>query len=217
MEPAAGDVVTARDDGSARAESRGTEVPTTRDSLLELAAARFVADGYARTSVRELARESERTTGALYGHFRNKAELLAEVIAARIVADLEGRIPAGAALTEGIVEPWRHHRDRSALRALLLEGAAAARQDPAIRERLGRQQAEKLAEWAAMCHESVDSDVIDATPDLEALFTLTWALELGLGVLEAYGIEPPDGDFLAEMVERMLLGQPPARPAAKKA
>jgi len=190
------------------------EEPTTRDSLLELAAARFVADGYSRTSVRDLARESDRTTGALYGHFRSKADLLAEVIAARIVADLEGRIPPGVSLADGIVEPWRRYRDRAGLRALLLEGAAAARQDETIRDRLGPQQAEKLAEWAAMCRQAVDPAVLDAIPDLDALFTLTWALELGLGVLEAYGIEPPDGDFIAGMVERLIGGdQDPASSA----
>jgi AcrR family transcriptional regulator len=187
---------------------------TTRDSLLELAAARFVADGYARTSVRDLARGSDRTTGALYGHFRSKADLLAEVIAARIARDLEDRIPHGVSLSEGVVGPWRRYRERAGLRALLLEGAAAARQDSAIRDRLGEQQAEKLAEWASMCRDAVEPAILDATPDLEALFTLTWALEVGIGVLEAYGIETPDADFLAAMVERLLGG---ADQPAKKA
>jgi AcrR family transcriptional regulator len=195
-------------------ERRRPEEPTTRDSLLELAAARFVADGYARTSVRDLARESDRTTGALYGHFRNKAELLAEVIAARIVRDLEGRIPHGVSLEEGVVGPWRRYRERAGLRALLLEGAAAARQDERIQERLGEQQVEKLAEWAAMCREAVDPEILDATPDLDALFTVTWALEVGIGVLEAYGIEPPDGEFLAAMVARLIGADASAQPAA---
>jgi TetR/AcrR family acrAB operon transcriptional repressor len=193
-----------RYDNNVMAHTARDESPTTRDSLLELAANRFVADGYARTSVRDLARESDRTTGALYGHFRNKADLLAEVIAARIAHDLEGRIPPGVSLAEGVVGPWRHYRERAGLRALLLEGAAAARQDESIRERLGEQQAEKLAEWAAMCREAVDREVLDATPDLDALFTVTWALEVGIGVLEAYGIEPPDGEFLATMVARLI-------------
>jgi AcrR family transcriptional regulator len=191
--------------------ARREDEPSTRDSLLELAGERFVADGYARTSVRDLARESDRTTGALYGHFRSKADLLAEVIAARIAADLEGQIPSGVSLADGIVEPWRRYPDRAGLRALLLEGAAAARQDASIQERLGARQREKLSEWAAMCREAVDPAVLDATPDLDALFTLTWALELGIGVLEAYGIEPPSGDFVASMVQRLLsAGQPAA-------
>ena len=201
---------------TARSAPRADDATTTRDSLLELAAERFVADGYARTSVRDLARDSDRTTGALYGHFRNKADLLAEVIAARIVTELEGQIPPGTSLADGIVGPWRRYRERAGLRALLLEGAAAARQDETVRERLGARQREQLAEWAEMCRAVVDPAELDATPDLDALFTLTWALELGIGVLEAYGIEPPDPDFVAEMVERVL-GQPSPAEAASDA
>jgi AcrR family transcriptional regulator len=196
------------------AAARDEDGSTTRDSLLELAAQRFVADGYARTSVRELARDSDRTTGALYGHFRNKADLLAEVIAARICIELEDQIPPGTSLPDGIVSPWRRARERAGLRALLLEGAAAARQDEALRERLGARQREQLAEWAERCRAVVDPAVLDATPDLDALFTLTWALELGIGVLEAYGIDPPDPEFLAAMIERVLAQPSPDGEAA---
>jgi AcrR family transcriptional regulator len=191
----------------ARAPSAGADAPTTRDSLLELAAERFVADGYARTSVRDLARQSECTTGALYGHFRNKADLLAEVVATRIVEELEEQVPPGASLADGVVEPWRRYRDRAGLRALLLEGAAAARQDEMLRARLGARQREKLDEWAQRCRSAVAPSVLDAIPDLDALFTLTWALELGFGVLEAYAIDPPDPGFVAAMVERLLGAQ----------
>jgi AcrR family transcriptional regulator len=177
--------------------------PTTRDGLLELAAERFVADGYARTSVRDLAREFDRTTGALYGHFRSKADLLAEIIAARI-AELEAQVPPGVSIAEGITGPWRRSEERAGLRALLLEGAAAARQDDAIRDRLGSLQADKLAEWAEMCRESSDPAELADLPDLDALFLLVWAIQLGTGALEAYGIDVPPGDVWAEMISRLV-------------
>jgi TetR/AcrR family acrAB operon transcriptional repressor len=174
----------------------------TRDSLVELATARFVQDGYARTSVRELARESDRTTGALYGHFRNKADLLAEVIATRIAA-LEDDFPSGVALAEGLQQNWRRYAERADLRALLLEGAVAARHDPEIRERLGGPQAERLAAWEDRVREHAADADVDPALDLDAFFKLLWAIELGLGVLEAYGIEPPDAETSAKMVARL--------------
>jgi AcrR family transcriptional regulator len=177
--------------------------PTTRDGLLELAAERFVADGYARTSVRDLAREFDRTTGALYGHFRSKADLLAEIIASRI-AELEAQVPPGVSIAEGITGPWRRSEDRAGLRALLLEGAAAAREDDAIRDRLGPLQADKLAEWAEMCRASSDPTELANLPDLDALFLLIWAIQLGTGVLEAYGIDVPPGDVWADMISRLV-------------
>lgn len=178
----------------------------TRDNLLELATARFVEQGYARTSVRDLARESDRTTGALYGHFRNKADLLAEVIAARIAA-LEDHFPRGVSLVEGLRENWRRSADRADLRALLLEGAVAARHDPEIRERLGRPQAEALAKWADRVREHATEIDLDPALDLEVLLTVSWALELGLGLLEAYGIALPDPEVAADMMAR--LAEPP--------
>jgi AcrR family transcriptional regulator len=199
MEPVVGNPAS----DAATGETARDDAPTTRDSLLELAAERFVADGYVRTSVRDLARESDRTTGALYGHFRSKADLLAEVVALRI-AELEAQVPPGVSIAEGIAGPWRHHDDRAALRALLLEGAAASRHDDAIRERLGRQQAEKLAEWAELCRASADPSELAALPDLDALFVLVWAIQLGTGVLEAYGIDLPDAQTWAEMIARLV-------------
>ena len=174
----------------------------TRDHLVELATARFVEDGYAGTSVRELARESDRTTGALYGHFRNKADLLAEVIATRIAA-LEDDFPSGVSLVEGLQNNWKRSGDRTALRALLLEGAVAARHDPEIRERLGPPQTEALAEWGQRVRDHAAEAELDPDLDLDALFKLFWAVELGLGLLEAYGIELPDPDTSAEMVSRL--------------
>ena len=174
----------------------------TRDNLVELATARFVEDGYAGTSVRELARESDRTTGALYGHFRNKADLLSEVIATQIAA-LEDDFPSGVSLVEGLQQNWKRSGDRVALRALLLEGAVAARHDPEIRERLGPPQTEALAEWAQRVRDHAAEVDLDPDLDLDALFKLFWAVELGLGLLEAYGIELPDPETSAEMVARL--------------
>ena len=50
----------------------------TRTSLIELAAELFAERGYVQTSIRDITRRGDVTSGAIYGHFRNKADLLAE-------------------------------------------------------------------------------------------------------------------------------------------
>ena len=65
------------------------EQHATRARLLELAAQVFAEEGYGAVSVRDLARRSSLTTGAIYAHFLNKAELLVEAIDARVAADVE--------------------------------------------------------------------------------------------------------------------------------
>src|ERR1051326_8237526 len=62
----------------------------TRAALIELAAELFAEMGYVQTSIRDIAR-GELTSGAIYGHFRNKADLLAEAISKRTAEELEAQ------------------------------------------------------------------------------------------------------------------------------
>src|SRR5262249_58690061 len=59
-----------------------TTADATRDRLLEAAAAVFAEKGYDRAGVQEIARRAGMTTGAIYGRFRGKAELLRAAIEA---------------------------------------------------------------------------------------------------------------------------------------
>ena len=54
----------------------------TRDRLLAAAAEVFAEKGYDRAGVQEIARRAGFTTGAIYGRFRGKADLLLAAIAA---------------------------------------------------------------------------------------------------------------------------------------
>ena len=56
---------------------------------MELAGELLAERGYMQTSIRDIARHASVTSGAIYGHFRNKAELLAEVINTRTAVELE--------------------------------------------------------------------------------------------------------------------------------
>jgi len=49
------------------------EQHSTRALLLEVATGAFAEEGYAAVSVRDLARRTSLTTGAIYAHFLNKA------------------------------------------------------------------------------------------------------------------------------------------------
>ena len=58
------------------------DVDLTRERLVEAAAAVFAERGYDGAGVQEVARRAGLTTGAIYGRFSGKAELLREAIAA---------------------------------------------------------------------------------------------------------------------------------------
>jgi AcrR family transcriptional regulator len=194
----------------------------TRAALIELAAQLFSTQGYLQTSIRDIARDANLTTGAIYGHFRNKAELLAEAISSRTATELE----AGALFGDGTshIDTLRNinarYPQRRELRALILQGAAAALTDAETRDRLRDEQLAHLDDWAARYDEHRERLGIDATVDVHDALLYTWAAEVGLGVLEAFGIEPRSkkswGDMAARFGRSMTLPPEPAAPKKRK-
>jgi AcrR family transcriptional regulator len=124
----------------------------TRERLIELAAELFSTQGYLQTSIRDVARDADLTTGAIYGHFRNKAELLAEAISARTSTMLETKVLFGQGPSTHVETLRRisaRYPERRELRALILQGAAAALTDVDTKERLRNEQLAHLEDWTA--------------------------------------------------------------------
>lgn len=187
------------------AGATGTDQHATRQRLLELATQVFAEEGYAAVSVRDLARRSGLTTGAIYAHFLNKAELLVEAIDARVASDVDtSRDRTDLTFRGYLTELNRRYPARADLRALLVEGATAARSDGAVRERITTEQAERFASWVAEYEAAQERGELDPEVDMRAAVLMLWSLELGLGVVEALGLEPPDPDAWAELTNRLV-------------
>lgn len=193
----------AGDDGDVAA-AEAPEAPLTRDRLLELAGQVFADEGYASVSVRDLARRSSLTTGAIYAHFLNKADLLVEAIDARVDSGVEAPRDIEISFRDYLEGVGRRIGERAQLRALLVEGAAAARSDPAVRERLHGEQARRLDSWIAEYEAAQGTGELDPSLDMRSTVMMLWAMELGLGVLEAFAIDDPDPDSWAELTRRFV-------------
>src|SRR3954468_4384412 len=61
----------------------------TRDRLIDAAASVFAEKGYDRAGVQEISRRAGLTTGAIYGRFRGKAELLQAAIQSHTTDELD--------------------------------------------------------------------------------------------------------------------------------
>src|SRR3954466_10887617 len=115
-------------------------VDLTRERLIEAAAAVFAEKGYDRAGVQEIARRAGLTTGAIYGRFTGKAELLHAAIEDHTTDELDelfnSRQFEGQATsilrTVGahLVTPTDDDADEG---ALLLEPAVTARRDDDVR------------------------------------------------------------------------------------
>lgn len=195
----------------------------TRNALVELAAELFAERGYLQTSIRDIARRGSLTSGAIYGHFRNKADLLVAAIHRRTQDELEARavLPGEEGdHVEALTRLSGDYPQRRRLRALVLQGAAAAPTDEETRERLRGEQLAHLERWIDGYEAVRERLGIDPAVDMQAAVLYTWAAELGLGVLEAVGIEPRSRAGWADAAGRFARGLRlpplgPARPAGR--
>jgi AcrR family transcriptional regulator len=177
----------------------------TRAALVELASELFAEQGYIQTSIRDIARRAGVTSGALYGHFRNKADLLAEAINRRIADELEAHT-GGRDHVETLTRHARESPERRRLRALLVQGAAAAQTDEETRSSLHDEQLAHIDTWIDGYERERERLRIDPCVDIATAVLYTWAVELGLGVLESFGIEPQSTDAWADIQNRMARG-----------
>jgi AcrR family transcriptional regulator len=197
---------------------RTRHAEVTRARLIEAASTMFVEQGYAEVTVRDLARACGVTTGALYAHFRNKAALLVEAIHERMKTDLEVP-PRGTGepidVTRAVLGQFSSQTARSGLRALLLEGASAARRDPEVRAQLREVQLEYIEWWNENYRVWQDEHGVDPDIDTDAMVALFWSAELGLGMLEAWDVEVPPADAMRKLAASILrsVGADPATPA----
>ncbi|HXY28982.1 MAG TPA: TetR/AcrR family transcriptional regulator [Acidimicrobiales bacterium] len=172
----------------------------TQARLIEAALQLFAQRGYAAVSVRDIARDASMTTGSIYGNFANKANLLVEVIEAHIAQDLEQLPPSLLASSSpaALVEfNFRAFPERRQLRALIVEGAAAARSDPELRGRLQELQHRHLGAWAEGLQELVARHPVAPRVDTTTAVTVAWCAELGLGLMEALDLPTPTAAELA--------------------
>lgn len=180
------------------------DVPLTRDRLLELAGAVFADEGYSSVSVRDLARRLSLTTGAIYAHFLNKADLLVGAIDARVATEVDSPRDIETTFRDYLVDLNRRYAERADLRALLLEGATAARSDPTVRDRLSGEQNDRLESWVAEYQTAQSAGELDPDLDMRATVMMLWSIELGLGVLEALAVDAPDPDAWADLTDRLV-------------
>jgi AcrR family transcriptional regulator len=191
----------AADTAPRAAPSEGDEL---RERLLRAAAAVFARQGYDGTKIMDIVRESGLSTGAVYGRFRSKNDLLREAIvthsarAARVgpdpdrVADL---ITLVATHTGGALS------DAEAVR---LEAYVTARREPDVAAALDesyRVFSERMVPLVAEAR--VDGTVADDV-DPDAVLFLVRVLNLGLLLHRGSGLPGPDDDAWRALVDRIV-------------
>lgn len=193
------------------------EAEKTRQRILASALVLFDEQGYAQTSLSEIARHAGVTRGAVYGHFANKEALLgaladaqfAEVISqnAAAIADAD----TWAKLTANLVQYFRHFSSS----ADKLRFSRIIHYQGHGEEALQRLKKRFEEQWQSQCRAAVargkDNGDLAADADPQYLFFYLSALICGL--IEHFLDNPqhPDyADYAARAIRDtfMLLRQP---------
>lgn len=190
----------------------------TRDRLIAAAAAVFAEKGYDGAGVQEIARRAGFTTGAIYGRFRGKAELLLAAIEAHTSDELEqlfadhrfdGRATdiLTTVGTHLLTDPF------DAGQALLLEAFVAARRDPEVAALMRDRLEHRARTFATLVEDAKGSGLVVDDLDTESIVRFCHAVGFGFLLFGAIDLRPPATDPWEQLLAQLVraLGEPTER------
>ena len=186
-----------------------------RERLLRAAAAVFARQGYDGTKIMDIVRESGLSTGAVYGRFRSKNDLLREAIVTR--SGTAARVGAeGVDRVADLITAVATHTDAPLTdgEALRLEAYVTARREPEVAAALDESYHVFRRRLAPLVAEAqVDGTVSDEV-DPDAVLFLVRILNLGLLLHRGSGLPGPDAAAWQALVDRIVasFGAPDAAP-----
>lgn len=176
-----------------------------RDGLLDAAAKVFAERGYDGTKIQEVVRAAGLSTGAVYGRFTSKDELLREAVITRSVPHAVN-LPDGISRVADLIErlATRTSPELRENEALLLEAYVSARRHPEIADAIG----EANRHWRDAARPLVkaareDGSLAEGVDEQSVLF-LVRVLRLGLLLHRASGLPEPEPGPWSHLVERVV-------------
>jgi AcrR family transcriptional regulator len=189
----------------------------TRDRLIAAAGEVFAEKGYDRAGVQEIARRAGFTTGAIYGRFTGKAELLLAAISDRSSDELEQLFAEHrftGKVTDILTTVGSHLVDASTTPddALLLEAFVAARRDPEVALLLKGLLEERTTRLAELIEEAKRTGAIDPEFDTESVVRFCHAVGFGFLLFRAVDLPLPHAQPWQHLISRLVdaLEAPPS-------
>jgi AcrR family transcriptional regulator len=180
-----------------------------RDRLVAAAADVFAEKGYDGAGVAEIARRAGLTTGAIYGRFTGKAELLLAAIEAQTDDEFEQlfaehRFEGNA--TDIITTVGSHlvTDEFDSGQALLLEAFVAARRDPEVARLLRQAIAHRTDELTLLIDEAKRTGGVDPRLDTMSIVRFCHAVAFGFLLLGAVDLDRPDAPPWEELIIRLV-------------
>jgi len=170
---------------------------TAREAILEATRAIIRESGVDAVRVTEVSRRAGYTTGALYGCFRDRSDLVAQALAdefaSRTELDLnllgEQLLAGGANLADSLRSVLRDilSTDRDEMRAGRIEAFVAARRNPEVRDALAGELQRQVADTEQAVKLAQALGIVRSDIAAEAVAALALAMPLGMAIVRSFG------------------------------
>jgi AcrR family transcriptional regulator len=176
-----------------------------REQLLAATCEVFASKGYDGTKLMDIVRASGLSSGAVYGRFTSKDELLLAAVIEAVERDAIAMNSSELPVAEALAEASRADQPLDDHEAMRLEAFIAARRKPTLATAIADARERWRATIADPLIERASSDG-SASPhaDFDSIIYLVHTLRLGLLVQRGAGQYAPDSDAWRQLMERLL-------------
>jgi len=188
--------------------------------LIDAAAQVFAEKGYDRAGVQEISRRAGLTTGAIYGRFSGKAELLQAAIESRTDDDLDDLFSSHAfdghatdilkVVGAHLVSPSPDREHDGAEGALLLEAFVAARRDGEVRDSIVKVLDERAELLSDLVEAAKTDGSLDPALDTESVVAFCHAVGLGFLIYDAISFALPQSQPWEQLITRLVAALAPS-------
>jgi len=165
----------------------------------------FASKGYDGTKIMDIVRESGLSSGAVYGRFASKDDLLLAAVLAEVEQNSLASRFSEQPVAEMLAESSRADEPLDDQEAMHLEAFIAARREPTLATAIAEMRKRWRVTIAAPLIERASADG-SASPDadFDSLVYLMQTLHLGLLVQRGAGQHAPDGEAWQRFIEQLL-------------
>lgn len=179
-----------------------------RAQLVDAAARVFASRGYSGTKILDIVKEAGLSSGAVYGRFRSKDELLLEAITTHARAGAGERSGIDLHVVDQLVAGAERLGELDAVEAVQLEAYVAARREPEVAAAIAKARRHWRGAIEPTVQRAVQDGTVAADADIAAILYFLEAVHLGLLLLRGAGIAPADAGAWKVFVRELMAALP---------
>jgi AcrR family transcriptional regulator len=202
-------------DGAGDDTGANTDDDPLRAQLLDAAAQVFASKGYFGTRIMDIVKAAGLSSGAVYGRFASKDELLMEAILRQVEKNAIARRFEGRTVAQAMIEASRAEGPLDDVEAMQLEAFIAARREPNIASAIAENRKQfRTTIVEPLVQRAIAEGSASPNADFDSIVYFIETLQLGLLVQRGAGQPVSDNQAWQRFLARLLSAM--ARPVSSR-